>query len=122
RVYQGKLSRGGTYINARTGKTIRIGRIVRMHAENREDIQDAGPGDIVALLSVECANGDTLCGVGINYSLESIFVAEPVISLSITPATNADKERMAKALNRFMKEDPTFRVSTDPETSQTIIA
>ncbi len=122
RVYQGKLSRGGTYVNARTGKTVRIGRIVRMHAENREDIQDAGPGDIVALLSVECANGDTLCGVGINYSLESIFVAEPVISLSITPATNADKERMAKALNRFMKEDPTFRVSTDPETSQTIIA
>lgn len=122
RVYQGKLSRGGQYVNARTGKTVRIGRIVRMHAENREDIQDAGPGDIVALLSVECANGDTLCGMGINYSLESIFVAEPVISLSITPTTNADKERMAKALNRFMKEDPTFRVSTDPETSQTIIA
>lgn len=122
RVYQGTLSRGGQYSNARTGKTVRIGRIVRMHADNREEIQEAGPGDIVALLAVDCANGDTLCGSGINYSLESIFVAEPVISLSITPVTNADKERMAKALNRFMKEDPTFRVSTDPETSQTIIA
>jgi len=122
RVYQGVLKRGEQYTNARTGKTVRIGRMVRMHAENREEIQDAGPGDIVALLAVDCANGDTLCGVGINYSLESIFVAEPVISLSITPVTNQDKERMAKALNRFMKEDPTFRVSTDAETGQTIVA
>jgi elongation factor G len=122
RVYQGTLSRSEQYCNARTGKTVRIGRIVRMHADNREDIQEAGPGDIIALLAVECANGDTLCSKELNYSLESIFVAEPVISLSITPVTNADKDRMGKALNRFMKEDPTFRVSTDAETSQTIIA
>ncbi|MBN2591375.1 MAG: elongation factor G [Sedimentisphaerales bacterium] len=122
RIYQGTLSRGEQYSNARTGKTLRVGRMVRMHAENREEIQEAGPGDIVALLAIDCANGDTLCGGEINYSLESIFVAEPVISLSITPATNQDKERMAKALHRFMKEDPTFRVSTDPETGQTIIA
>ncbi len=71
---------------------------------------------------MDCASGDTLCGDGLNYSLESIFVADPVISLSITPASNQDKDRMAKALNRFMKEDPTFRVSTDPETSETVIA
>jgi elongation factor G len=93
-----------------------------MHANDREDILDAGPGDIVSLLAVDCASGDTICGDGVNYSLESIFVADPVISLSITPASSVDQERMAKALNRFMKEDPTFRVSSDPETGQTIIA
>jgi elongation factor G len=122
RVYQGTIVKGGQYRNARTNRTLRIGRIVRMHANNRQDITDAGPGDIIALLAVDCANGDTLCGEGINYSLESIFVADPVISLSVTPASNADQERMAKALSRFMKEDPTFRVSTDPQTSETIIA
>jgi elongation factor G len=122
RVYQGRLIKGQSYCNARTNRTLRIGRLVRMHADNREDITDAGPGDIVALVGADCANGDTLCGEGVNYSLESIFVAEPVISLSIEPASSADQDRMAKALSRFMKEDPTFRVSTDPETGQTLIA
>lgn len=122
RVYQGQIIRGQKYRNARTNRTLRVGRMVRMHANDREDIDDAGPGDIVALLAVDCASGDTICGNGVNYSLESIFVADPVISLSITPASCADQERMAKALNRFMKEDPTFRVSTDPETAETIIA
>ena len=101
---------------------MRVGRMVRMHANDRADITDAGPGDIVALVAVDCASGDTICGAGINYSLESIFVADPVISLSITPASSADQVRMAKALSRFMKEDPTFRVSTDPETGETLIA
>jgi elongation factor G len=122
RVYQGTLRKGQHYRNARTNKNQRVGRIVKMHANDRQDIAEAGPGDIVALVGVDCASGDTLCGEGINYSLESIYVADPVISLSITPATSADQDRMAKALSRFMKEDPTFRVSTDPETSQTIIA
>ena len=122
RVYQGRIVRGQQYRNARTNRMQRIGRIVRMHANDREDIADAGPGDIIALLSVDCASGDTICGDGVNYSLESIFVADPVISLSVTPAGSADQERMAKALSRFMKEDPTFRVSTDPKTGQTIIA
>lgn len=122
RVYQGQILKGQHYRNARTNKMQRIGRIVRMHANHRDDISDAGPGDIIALLGLDCASGDTICGDGVNYSLESIYVADPVISLSITPASNADQERMAKALNRFMKEDPTFRVSTDPETGQTIIA
>ena len=122
RVYQGKMIKGQQYRNARTNRMQRIGRIVRMHANDREDVADAGPGDIVALVAVDCASGDTFCEDGINYSLESIFVADPVISLSITPASSADQGRMAKALNRFMKEDPTFRVSTDPETGQTIIA
>ena len=122
RVYQGKLVKGQRYRNARTNRVMRIGRIVRMHANDREDILDAGPGDIVALLAVDCASGDTICGDGANYSLESIFVADPVISLSIMPAGSADQERMAKAVSRFMKEDPTFRVSSDPETGQTIVA
>lgn len=122
RVYQGRIIRGKQYRNARTNRMQRVGRIVRMHANDREDITDAGPGDIIALLSVDCTSGDTICGEGINYSLESIFVADPVISLSVTPASSADQERMAKAFSRFMKEDPTFRVSTDPKTSQTIIA
>ena len=122
RVYQGRLIKGRQYRNARTSRSLRIGRIVRMHANDREDILDAGPGDIVALLSVDCASGDTICGDGVNYSLESIFIADPVISLSIAPATSADQQRMAKALSRFMKEDPTFRVSSDPETGQTIVA
>ncbi|MHC4961943.1 MAG: elongation factor G [Planctomycetota bacterium] len=122
RVYQGRIEKGQHYRNARTNRKQRIGRIVRMHANDREDVAAAGPGDIVALVGVDCASGDTFCGEGLNYSLESIFVADPVISLSITPATSADQDRMAKALSRFMKEDPTFRVSSDPETGQTIIA
>jgi len=122
RVYQGRIGKGQQFRNARTNRMLRVGRIVRMHANDRADISDAGPGDIIALLAVDCASGDTICGEGINYSLESIFVADPVISLSITPATSADQERMAKALSRFMKEDPTFRVSTDPETGETVIA
>ncbi|MBL7215752.1 MAG: elongation factor G [Phycisphaerae bacterium] len=122
RVYQGTIEKGRHYRNARTNKMQRIGRIVRMHANDRADVSDAGPGDIVALVGVDCASGDTFCGDGINYSLESIFVAEPVISLSITPVDSAAQDRMSKALNRFMKEDPTFRVSSDAETGQTIIA
>ena len=122
RVYQGRLVKSCECRNARTNKTIRVGRIVRMHANQREDVTEAGPGDIVALVGIECSSGDTLCGEGVNYSLESIFVATPVISLAITPESSADQDRMGKALNRFMKEDPTFRVSTDPETGETLVA
>jgi len=122
RVYQGMLVKGGQYRNARTNKTVRVGRIVQMHADDRKDVAEARPGDIVALVGVDCASGDTFCADGVNYSLESIFVADPVIRLSVTPESSADQDRMGKALNRFMKEDPTFRVSTDPETGETIIA
>lgn len=122
RIYQGTIVKGQQYRNVRTNRMQRIGRIVKMHANDREDVKEAGPGEIVALVAVDCASGDTYCSDGTNYSLESIFVADPVISLSINPASSADQDRMAKALNRFMKEDPTFRVSTDPENGQTIIA
>jgi elongation factor G len=122
RVYQGRMVKSQTCRNARTNQDFRIGRIVRMHADQREDVAEAGPGDIVALVGIECASGDTLCSPDLNWSLESIFVATPVISLAVTPASSADQDRMAKALNRFMKEDPTFRVSTNPENGETVIA
>jgi elongation factor G len=122
RIYQGTVRKGQKYRNARTNQELRAGRIVRMHADDREDIDEAGPGEIVALVGVDCASGDTFCGPGVNVSLESIFVADPVISLSVIPASSQDQDRMAKALHRFMKEDPTFRVSTDPETGETLIA
>jgi elongation factor G len=88
RIYQGTLTKGSQYRNARTGKAIRAGRIVRMHADDREEITEAGPGDIVALLAIDCASGDTFCGEGVNYALENIFVADPVISLSIVATSH----------------------------------
>jgi elongation factor G len=122
RVYQGTLRKGQTYRNSRTNNSVRVGRIVKMHANDREDVDEARAGGIVALIGVDCASGDTLCEESLNYSLESIFVADSVISLSVIPDSSADQDRMAKALNRFMKEDPTFRVSTCPETGETVIA
>ena len=122
RIYQGSLVKGSQYRNARTNKMQRVGRIVKMHADDREDVDAAVAGDIVALVGVDCASGDTFCDQSLNVSLESIFVADPVISLSIHPASSLDQDRMGKALNRFMKEDPTFRVWTDEETGDTVIA
>jgi elongation factor G len=122
RVYQGILEKGKQYRNARTNQMQRVGRIVRMHANDRADVDHAKPGDIVAMVAVDCASGDTFCDPAVNYSMESIFVADPVIRLSLSPASSADQDRMGKALNRFMKEDPTFRVSTDPESGETVVA
>ncbi len=122
RVYQGTLTRAANIWNPRTGKSQRIGRIVCMHANEREDVQSIGPGDIAALVGLDLASGDTLCDRDLNLSLENMFVAEPVISLAVRPVANADQDRLAKALNRFMKEDPTFRVTTDEETGETLIA
>ncbi len=122
RVYQGSLKKGSKYINTRSGKTERIGRILRMHADDREDLEEAQTGDIVAVMGVDCASGDTFCDSGINVSLESIHAAEPVISLAIRPAKNADRDKMSKALNRFLKEDPTFHVRFDEESGDTIIS
>ncbi|MAT16037.1 MAG: elongation factor G [Planctomyces sp.] len=122
RVYQGEIKKGDSYINARTGQKTRFGRLVRMHADSREDVDYAGPGDIIAVVGVDCASGDTFTGGNINYSLENIFVAEPVIRLSIEPAQRDGADRLAKALERFRREDPTFHVMSDEETGQTIIA
>jgi len=122
RIYQGTLRKGDSVINTRTGKKLRVGRLVRMHSDHKENIDSAEAGDIIAMVGVDCASGDTFCGEEINYACESIFVPEPVISLAVIPVDNAASTKMGKALNRFMKEDPTFRVSVDPESNDTIIA
>ncbi|MCA8984193.1 MAG: elongation factor G [Planctomycetaceae bacterium] len=122
RIYQGMIKKGESYRNARTGKMVRFGRLVRMHANDREDVDEAGAGDIIALVGVDCASGDTFCGGDANYALENIFVPEPVIRLSIEPSQRDGADKLGKALERFRREDPTFHVMTDEETGQTIIA
>jgi elongation factor G len=121
RIYQGSLSKGKEVVNTRSGQKIKIGRLVRMHADTMAEIAEAGPGDIVALFGVECASGDTFCSPGLNLAMTAIYVPEPVISLAIEPVDKSSADRVAKALNRFTKEDPTFRTHVDPESSETII-
>jgi elongation factor G len=122
RVYQGCIEKGSTYLNSRSGRKQRVGRILRMHANDREDISAAQAGDIVALIGVDCNSGDTICALSNNYSLESIHVAEPVISFSIIPGKNVDRDKLSRALGRFCREDPTFHVRSDAETGDTIIS
>lgn len=121
RVYQGTLRKGDELYNTRSRKKFKIGRLVRMNSDSMEDINEGCPGDIVALFGIECASGDTFCGGKLNYSLASMYVPEPVISLAITPKDKKAADQMAKALNRFTKEDPTFQTYVDPESNQTII-
>ena len=121
RVYQGSLSKGNTIVNARNGKKIKVGRVVRMHADQMEDIETIPAGYIGALFGIDCASGDTFVGPGLNLTMTSMFVPEPVISLAIAPKDNASQINMSKALNRFSKEDPTFRTYVDDETKETII-
>ena len=122
RVYQGRIVKGGQYINSRTGRRQRIGRILRMHADHREDLDEARAGDIVAVMGADCASGDTLCSSEISLALESIHVAEPVISLAVRPVSNKDTEAMSKAFVRFMKEDPTFHFHRDKQTNESVIS
>ncbi|MBP9707978.1 MAG: elongation factor G [Oligoflexales bacterium] len=121
RVYQGTLRKGESYYNPRMKKSIRVGRLVRMHANEREELADAKAGDIIAMVGVDCASGDTFCDEKINISMENIYVPEPVIELALKPEKQEDLVKVSKALNRFMKEDPTFRVSVDEESNETII-
>jgi elongation factor G len=122
RCYQGKIEKGGTYYNQRTGKKERFGRIVKMHADKREEIDVAEAGDIVAIMGIDCASGDTYCSEPNYCTLENIFVAKPVIKMSINPISRDNSDRLGKALQRFRKEDPTFNVFTDEETGETVIA
>ncbi|MDR2748011.1 MAG: elongation factor G, partial [Treponema sp.] len=121
RIYQGALKKGDELTNTRARKRFKVGRLVRMHSDSMEDIGEGVPGDIVALFGVDCASGDTFCGGGLNYAMTSMYVPEPVISLAIDPKDKKSSDQMAKALNRFTKEDPTFRTYVDPESNQTII-
>ncbi|MDR1903523.1 MAG: elongation factor G, partial [Treponema sp.] len=121
RIYQGALKKGDELTNTRARKRFKVGRLVRMHSDNMEDINEGAPGDIVALFGIDCASGDTFCGAGLNYAMTSMYVPEPVISLAVNPKDKKGSDQMAKALNRFTKEDPTFRTYVDPESNQTII-
>jgi elongation factor G len=122
RTYQGRLSKGDTVFNSRTGKKVKIGRLVRMHADEMEEIDSCGPGDIVALFGIDCASGDTFTAEGLAASMSSMHIPEPVISLAVIPVDNKAQTNMSKALNRFTKEDPTFRTYVDHETGETIIS
>ncbi len=123
RVYSGKVKKGTTVLNTTTGKTERIGRMVLMHANDREEIDEAFAGDIMALVGLKDTNtGDTLCDVNKPVVLEKMEFPEPVIEKAIEPASKADQEKLTIALQKLAKEDPSFRVYTDEESGQTIIA
>jgi elongation factor G len=122
RTYQGTIRKGEAIVNARTGKKVKVGRLVRMHADQMEEIEEAGAGDIVALFGIDCASGDSFCDDRINVSMSSMHVPTPVISLAIRPVDNKAQNNMSKALNRFGKEDPTFKTFVDHETNETIIS
>jgi len=121
RVYQGHIEKGYTLLNTRSGKKFKVGRLVRMHSNEMEEIETSSTGDIVAMFGIDCASGDTFCSESLSYSLTSMHVPEPVISLALTPKDNKAQINMSKALNRFVKEDPTFRTYVDPESGETII-
>ncbi len=123
RVYSGVLKSGSGVINATKGKKERIGRIVRMHANSREEIQEVRAGDIAAVIGLkDTRTGDTLCDEDHPIQLENITFAEPVISIAVEPKTKADQEKMGIALQKLSEEDPTFRVKSDEETGQVIIS
>lgn len=121
RIYQGSLKKGDELYNTRARKRFKVGRLVRMNSSEMVDISEGVPGDIVALFGIDCASGDTFCGGGLNYAMSSMYVPEPVIDLAISPKDKKSADQMGKALNRFTKEDPTFRCYVDPESNQTII-
>jgi elongation factor G len=122
RVYQGAIRKGDDLVNTRSRKKIKVGRLVRMHADEMEDIRQAGAGSIAALFGVECHSGDTFTDGRLNYSMNSMHVPEPVISLAVTPKDTTSSTKMAKALQRFIREDPTFRSFVDQESGETIIS
>ncbi|XP_012736661.2 elongation factor G, mitochondrial [Fundulus heteroclitus] len=123
RVYQGCLRKGEYIYNTRTDKRVRVQRLVRLHADQMEDVDEVYAGDICALFGIDCASGDTFTSkMSANISMESIHVPEPVISMAIRPANKNDLDKFSKGINRFTREDPTFRVQYDPESKETIIS
>ncbi|KDD76285.1 GTP-binding elongation factor EF-Tu/EF-1A [Helicosporidium sp. ATCC 50920] len=121
RLYSGTLRKGDTVVNQSTGKKVKIPRLVRLHADQLEDIPEARAGDIVALFGVDCASGDSFTD-GPRLAMTSITVPEPVMSLAVSPKSREQSANFSKALHRFQKEDPTFRVSQDAESGQTLIS
>lgn len=123
RVYQGCLKKTEYIFNTRTGKRVRVQRLVRLHADQMEDVEMVYAGDICALFGIDCASGDTFTArTNANLSMESIHVPEPVISMAIRPSNKNDTDKFSKGINRFTREDPTFRVQFDTESKETIIS
>jgi len=122
RIYQGSLVRGNTLINMRTRQKHKTGRIIRMHANEMEEIQQADAGDIVAIFGIDCQSGDTFTDGRLEVTMTGMYVPEPVISLSLKAEDTPSETKLAKALNRFTKEDPTFRVHVDPDSHETVIS
>jgi len=121
RLYQGRLAKGDTIVNVRTGKKVKVGRLVRMHASAMEDIEGASAGDIVALFGIDCASGDSFTDGSLVASMASMHVPDPVISLAVRPKDKKSQDSLSKAIQRFSKEDPTFQVAADAETGDTVI-
>ncbi len=121
RVYQGALRKDDVIVNVRNGKKVKVSRLCRMHSDEKEDITDAGAGDIVAIFGVDCHSGDTFTS-GENVAMTSMFVPEPVIKIAVKPIDNKAQMNMSKAIQRFTKEDPTLRCEVDPESGETILA
>jgi elongation factor G len=123
RIYSGQLKTGDSVLNVRTGRTERIGRLLKMHANKREEISEILAGDICAAVGLKnVSTGDTICDDEHPIALESITFAVPVISVAVEPKTKADQEKMGMALSKLAQEDPTFKVHTDPDSGQTIIS
>jgi elongation factor G len=122
RVYQGSMAKGDTIVNVRTGKKVKVGRVIRMHSDQMEDIESIPAGYIGALFGIDCASGDTFVAPGISLTMTSMYVPDPVISLAIFPKDNKSETNVAKALGRFTKEDPTFKSRVNEETGDTIIS
>ncbi len=122
RIYQGKVTKGDTIHNSATGKKVRVSRLVRMHSDQMHEIDSAEAGDIAAIFGVDCASGDTFTDGTLHYTMTSMHVPDAVISLAIWPKEKAGAGNFSKALNRFTREDPTFRVHRDEESAQTIIS
>lgn len=121
RIYQGTLNRGDWITNVRTKKRVKVPRLVRMHSNEMEDVEFVGSGEICALFGVDCASGDTFTSGSLQHTMTTMFVPDSVISLSLTPKTK-EAVNFSKALNRFTREDPTFRVHVDNESKETIIS
>jgi elongation factor G len=122
RLYAGTLKQGDRLYNSRTQKHVRVNRLVRIEVDKRQELEVATAGEIVGLVGVECASGDTLCSPGTALSLEGMYVPEPVMTIAITPKSQEDVEHISKALHRFVREDPTLHVSIDPESHTTLMS
>ncbi len=122
RIYQGTVKKGDVIFNAANDKKVKVPRLVQMHADEMNDVEEAQAGDIVALFGVDCASGDTFTDGRVKYTMTSMFIPTAVISLAIAPKDKAGQSNFSKALNKFTKEDPTFRVHRDEESAQTIIS